>query len=151
MTLAEKKTLLERIREKPEPTRWAILIAVTMVISGILLVFWIKNLSSQLASLSSPISQRPGAISQTKTSAPSSFIAAIRGVASSFKAIRSGEDPKVVAENLKESVSTASQPPLKEPSVLGVIFSDISEVVRFNLAMIGGTLKDLPNILRGKF
>ncbi len=149
--LAERKTLIERIREKPEPTRWAILIAITMVVGGLLMVFWVKNLSNQLASLSSSVVKEPGAVSQTKTSVPSSFRAAIRGVASSFKAIRSGEDPRVVAEKLQETVAAAAKPPLPAPSVLRAIFSDVSEVVRFNLAMIGGTLKDLPNILRGKF
>src|SRR3989344_8505002 len=97
-TAESKKNILGRIREKPESTRWAMVAAITMVSSAVLIVFWVWNLSNRFAALSEPVDE-----SGTKETSflPSSFTKSIKGLADSFKAIRSGEDPEKVAKELE--------------------------------------------------
>ncbi|MBI2096802.1 MAG: hypothetical protein HYT40_01440 [Candidatus Sungbacteria bacterium] len=141
---ASRKNLIERIRQQPEPTRWAITIAVTAVLAGLLIVFWVQNISRQLAALStsSSIEKEKSAAGEVSP-APASFSAAIRGVVDSLKVIGSGADPVKTAEEPQPSPAAREKPPLEEPSALGSFFRTAADIVRFNLALMGKTFRDV--------
>ncbi|OHA02171.1 MAG: hypothetical protein A3C12_01165 [Candidatus Sungbacteria bacterium RIFCSPHIGHO2_02_FULL_49_20] len=134
-----------KIREKPESTRWAITISLTMVIGAILVTAWVKNLSGQLASMNQPPSRQ----NADAPSLSASLLDPLHKIGEAWGALRSGQDPEVATEEFRGTVeANASAKPLESPSVARYFLSGFMSALRYNLAAVGAAFN---NLASGRF
>ena len=146
MAIGDKTNqILDRIREKPESTRWALVVAITLVSSAVLVVFWVRDISHKVAALQAPRDQ-PG--QSGSVFLPNSFSASLANLADTFKALQRGEDPTAVGDELAKKTAEADKPPLEEPSALGYVARGFAEMMRYNLPSISAAMG---NLFHGRF
>lgn len=136
---APLKRGLEKVREKPEPTRWALVFAISSVTAAVLFAVWIKRLPGQISFITKE--------AKTKQEAKG-LISPIESAKKLAAAIQNNWNNPEAAQ--KEIEAAASAPPATEkpaapekPSWFGDLAARVSRIVQLNLAMIAEGIQDL--------
>ncbi len=125
-------TLVEKIRRKPEPTRWAIIGAITVITSILLVILWGWNLKHQFNLISVGTSE--------ESFEGRDILGPFSAIWRTWEAVRAGEAVEPIVEEPKESQPNLGQSfgerARKSAAALG-------EAVRFNMASVGQMFRDL--------
>lgn len=118
-------SVIERIRGKSEAARWALAAGITLILASLLVAFWIWNLSRQFANLEED--------RETKESL-AAVISPLESVRETIAAVKSGEDPEVLAARLKEKGldSKKKEETATEPGRIKRAWRYLDETVRYN-------------------
>lgn len=112
--------IIDRIRQKPEPTRWGLLVAITAMIALLLLGFFIWNITRQIASVSQ---------NGDETAGLQSVVSPIESLKESIDALRDGKAP---------TVPGSSHPAGEEEERSDRFFQRAGEVIKYNWELIKG-------------
>ena len=122
-------TLVEKIREKPESTRWVIVGVITIIVSISVIVLWGWSLGRQFNTLSEE--EAPDAI--RNIAGPFSMIGR------TWQAIRRGENLEPIVEEMKKEPEFSME---SEPQSSGMLAA-LREAVGFNIMLVRDTFRDL--------
>ncbi|MBI2055173.1 MAG: hypothetical protein HYT39_03715 [Candidatus Sungbacteria bacterium] len=135
--------VLDSIRAKPEPARWAIVIGITSVVAVILLAFWVGKLGTTVQY----VAENASAPNQELKS----LLSPLEGVKESIQSLRAGKDIGEVAKNLEEITLPVSTNLAEKPSWFENGLKKAGTILDFNLALIGEVFMEMAGNVKKSF